>query len=71
VVAPANVLSVFNRSQDEPVDVAIDGRPVHELDPGQHVEVRFKGHQGSLAQIAGTTFYERLRQKFGRMATAP
>jgi NAD+ kinase len=71
VVAPANVLSVFNRSQDEPVDVAIDGRPVHALDPGGHVEVRFKGHQGSLAQIAGTTFYERLRQKFGRMATAP
>ena len=40
VVAPANVLSVFNRSQDEPVDVAIDGRPVHELGPGQQVEVR-------------------------------
>jgi NAD+ kinase len=71
VVAPADVLSVYNRSQDEPVDVAIDGRPVHALEPGEHVEVRFKGHQGSLAQIAGTTFYERLRQKFGRMATAP
>ena len=71
VVAPADVLTVYNRSQDEPVDVAIDGRPVCELEPGEHVKVRFTGHQGSLAQIAGTTFYERLRQKFGRMATAP
>jgi hypothetical protein len=27
--------------------------------------------QGALAQIPGTTFYQRLRQKFGRLATPP
>jgi hypothetical protein len=40
------------------------------LAPGEQVEARFVGNQGSLAQVAGATFYERLRQKFGRLATA-
>jgi NAD+ kinase len=71
IVAPQDVLFVDNRSQDEAVDVAIDGRPVHALEAGHRVEVRFRADRGALAQIAGTTFYERLRQKFGRLATAP
>ncbi len=71
VVAPTDRVSVHNRSQDEPVEVAIDGRPVHLLDPGDTLEARFLGEQGSLAQIPGTTFYERLRHKFGRLATGP
>jgi NAD+ kinase len=69
VVAPADLLAVHNRSQEEPVDVMVDGRPVCALDPGERVEARFTHDQGSLAQVAGTTFYERLRQKFGRLAT--
>ena len=32
-------------------------------------EVFFAHDQSCLAQVAGTTFYERLRQKFGRLAT--
>ncbi len=70
VVAPQDVLSIHNRSQEEPVEVTVDGRPVCVLDPGDHIEARFLDHQGHLAQIAGTTFYQRLRQKFGRLATA-
>jgi NAD+ kinase len=69
VVAPADLLAVHNRSQEEPVDVMADGRPVCALDPGERVEARFTHDQGCLAQVAGTTFYERLRQKFGRLAT--
>jgi NAD+ kinase len=71
VVAPSDLVAVHNRSQDEPVEVAIDGRPVHALAPGAAIETHFLGHQGALAQIRGTTFYERLRHKFGRLATGP
>jgi NAD+ kinase len=71
VVAPQDVLTVDNRSREEPVDVTIDGRPVCILAPREQIEVRFADAQGALAQLAGTTFYERLRQKFGRLASAP
>jgi NAD+ kinase len=71
VVAPDDVLAVHNRSQEEPVDVAVDGRPVCILDPGEVLQARFVNGKGTLAQIPGTTFYHRLRQKFGRLATAP
>lgn len=71
VVAPGDVLAVHNRSREEPVDVTVDGRPVCLLAPGEQIEARFADRQGSLAQIAGTTFYMRLREKFGRLASAP
>jgi len=70
VVAPQDALSVHNRSREEPVDVTIDGRPVCVLAPGDQIAVRFADGQGALAQIAGATFYQRLREKFGRLAMA-
>jgi NAD+ kinase len=69
VVAPADRLAVDNRSQEEPADVTVDGRPIGVVAPGGRVECRFVIDQGALAQVPGTTFYHRLRQKFGRMAT--
>ncbi|MBV8941270.1 MAG: NAD(+)/NADH kinase, partial [Solirubrobacterales bacterium] len=71
VVAPGDVLAVHNQSQEEPVDVTIDGRPVCVLPPGEKIEARFVQHQGALAQVAGATFYQRLRDKFGRLASVP
>ena len=71
VVAPADVLSVDNLSTDEAVDIAVDGRPVAGLAPGGRLEVRFADRQGALAQLPGATFYGRLREKFGRLATVP
>jgi NAD+ kinase len=68
VVAPGDVLNVHNRSREEPVDVTVDGRPVCVLPPGEQLEARFVDRQGTLAQVAGVTFYQRLRQKFGRLA---
>jgi NAD+ kinase len=68
VVAPGDVLNVHNRSREEPVDVTVDGRPVCVLPPGGQLEARFVDRQGTLAQVAGATFYQRLRQKFGRLA---
>jgi NAD+ kinase len=71
VVAPADELAVHNRSREEPVDVTVDGRPVCLLPAGDEITARFVDNQGRLAQVAGTTFYERLREKFGRLATMP
>jgi NAD+ kinase len=71
VVAPADVLSVSNCSKEEPVDVVVDGRPVCVLSPDESIEVRFVREQGHLAQLPGSSFYQRLREKFGRLASAP
>jgi NAD+ kinase len=71
VVAPQDELSVSNRSREEPVDVTIDGRPVCTLEPDEALHVRFVDGQGRLAQLQGATFYRRLREKFGRLASAP
>jgi NAD+ kinase len=70
VVAPSDVVTVHNRSREEPVDVTVDGRPVCALPPGDQVQARFVDRRGALAQVAGATFYHRLRQKFGRLAIA-
>jgi NAD+ kinase len=69
VVAPSDVLTVHNRSQEESVDVTVDGLPVCTLPPGEQIEARFADAQGSLAQIAGANFYHRLREKFGRLSS--
>jgi NAD+ kinase len=70
-VAPRDVLVVGNCSQEEPVDVTVDGRPVCTLPAGEQIEARFVDGQGHLAQVAGASFYGRLRQKFGRLASLP
>jgi NAD+ kinase len=71
VVAPGDALVVHNLSREEPVDVTIDGRPVCTLAPGGQIATRFARQQGSLAQVAGSSFYHRLREKFGRLSWAP
>jgi NAD+ kinase len=68
VVAPSDVLRILNCSKEESVDVTIDGRPVSVLAPGEELQAQFVNAQGHLAQIPGTSFYQRLRQKFGRLA---
>jgi NAD+ kinase len=69
VVAPTDVLTVHNRSREESVDVTVDGRPVCTLAPGEEIEARFVDGQGNLAQVAGASFYHRLREKFGRLSS--
>jgi NAD+ kinase len=71
VVSPHDVLTVSNCSQEEPVDVSTDGRPVCILPAGEEILVRFRQGRSHLAQVPGSSFYKRLRQKFGRLATAP
>ncbi|HEX4467652.1 MAG TPA: NAD(+)/NADH kinase [Solirubrobacteraceae bacterium] len=68
VVAPDDRLTIHNRSR-EPLDIAVDGRPVAEILPGASIEVGFTRDVGTLAQLSGASFYLRLRQKFGRLAS--
>lgn len=68
VVAPDDVLRVGNAAGREPVDVAVDGGHAGELGPGAALEVRFADGVGRLAQLPGTSFYHRIREKFGHLA---
>jgi NAD+ kinase len=67
VVAPGNELTVHNRSL-EPVDVSVDGRPAGELGRAQALSACFVDEAATLAQIPGSSFYRRLREKFGRLS---
>jgi NAD+ kinase len=67
VVAPGNELTVHNRSL-EPVDVSVDGRPAGELGPAQALSTCFVDEVSTLAQLPGSSFYRRLREKFGRLS---
>ena len=68
VVAPDDVLYVGNAKGREPVEVHLDGDVAAELAPGDEVEIRFREGAGSLAQLPGANFYNRIREKFGRLA---
>ncbi|HEX2435765.1 MAG TPA: NAD(+)/NADH kinase [Solirubrobacterales bacterium] len=68
VVAPDDVLHVRNDGGRDPVEVAVDGAPVGELASGEEIEVRFRDGVGTLAQLPGSNFYRRIREKFGRLA---
>jgi NAD+ kinase len=68
VVAPGDVLHVGNAPGREPVEVAVDGVHVADLDAGGTLEVRFIDSVGLLAQLPGTSFYQRIREKFGHLA---
>jgi NAD+ kinase len=68
VVAPDDVLEVANGSSEEPVEVTTDGRPACSLGPQERIELHFEHSQALLAQMPGATFYNRLRDKFGRLA---
>jgi NAD+ kinase len=68
VVAPGDVLHVGNAAGREPVEVAVDGGHVADLAAGAALEVRFVEEVGRLAQLPGTSFYQRIREKFGHLA---
>ena len=68
VVAPDDVLHVGNAAGREAVDVVLDGEYVGELQSGHEIAVRFGNGIGRLAQLPGSNFYRRIRDKFGRIA---
>jgi len=68
VVAPGDTLQVTNRSPSEEVEVSTDARPVCALAPEATMRIRFAHQQSLLAQTPGASFYQRLRDKFGRLS---
>ncbi len=68
VVAPDDRLTIHNRSR-EPLDIAVDGRPAGEIPAGGAIDARFLDAVGTIAQLPDSSFYRRLREKFGRLAS--
>ena len=68
VVATRDVLAVENLSERDEVDVLTDGRTVGCVRTREELDVRFEHDRVLLAQLPGSTFYHRLREKFGRLA---
>jgi NAD+ kinase len=68
VVSPDDLMSVHNRSRD-PVDISLDGQPAGSIPPGEAITASFLREAADLAQVPGSSFYRRLREKFGRLAT--
>jgi len=68
VVAPSDTLTVENTSDRDEVAISTDGRTVGRLEPGGRLDVSFSDDEVLLAQIPGSTFYHRFREKFGRLA---
>jgi NAD+ kinase len=68
VVAPDDLLSIHNRSEGA-VDISLDGLPAGSIAAGAAITASFLREAAELAQVPGTSFYRRLRQKFGRLAS--
>ncbi|HEY2478928.1 MAG TPA: NAD(+)/NADH kinase [Solirubrobacterales bacterium] len=68
VVAPADVLTVANAPDREAVEIALDGVEFGCLPCGEELQVSFVDSAGTLAQLPGTSFYGRIRDKFGHLA---
>jgi NAD+ kinase len=68
VVAPDDALQVRNAAGREPVEISLDGEAVGELAPGDALEIRFVESVSRLAQLPGSSFYHRIREKFGKLA---
>jgi NAD+ kinase len=69
VVAPDDVLTLRNVArEDDAVDLSVDGRPDRTLAAGESIELRLLRGAARLAQEPGSTFYRRLRERFGRLA---
>jgi NAD+ kinase len=67
VIAPDDELTLHSSSR-ETLAVSVDGRPVGEIAPEQSLRARFAEEVGPLAQMEGSSFYLRLREKFGRLS---
>jgi NAD+ kinase len=62
VAAPEDVLRVVNDGND-PVDIVIDGMHAGELGPKEECEIKLTPDVVGLAQLPGSSFYRRFREK--------
>lgn len=67
VVSPDDNLIVENRGKDA-LELSVDGRSNGVLvEPGRRVTLGYLHHASVLAQMPGSSFYARLREKFGHL----
>ncbi|MEH3055019.1 MAG: NAD(+)/NADH kinase [Patulibacter minatonensis] len=67
VASPTDALVVENRGQGA-LDVLVDGRETGvTVAPGRRAVLGYRGEAAVLAQLPGSTFYARLREKFGHL----
>jgi NAD+ kinase len=67
VIAPDDVLTLHSSSREN-LAVSVDGQPVGEIAPEQSMLARFTHDIATLALLEGSSFYLRLREKFGRLS---
>jgi NAD+ kinase len=69
VAAPPDVLGVTNSGRRDELEILVDGLMVGTLPVGETAEVSFVDDVACLAQLPGTNFYDRFREKFGKLAS--
>jgi NAD+ kinase len=69
VAAPDDVLGVTNSGRRDELEILVDGLMVGTLPVGECAEVSFEDKATLLAQLPGSNFYNRFRDKFGKLAS--
>ncbi|MBI2691502.1 MAG: NAD(+)/NADH kinase [Solirubrobacterales bacterium] len=69
VAAPGDVLGVTNAGRRDELEILVDGLMVGTLPVGETAEVSFEDNATLLAQLPGSNFYDRFREKFGKLAS--
>lgn len=68
VAASKDTLGVTNSGRRDPLEIHVDGLVIGALEAGDSAEVSFVADATTLAQLPGANFYERFREKFGKLA---
>lgn len=68
VAAPDDALTVTNGARRDELEVMVDGLVVGRLPVGKSAELVFRDDTAALAQLPGSSFYGRFREKFGKLA---
>jgi len=69
VAAPVDQLGVSNAGRLDELEILVDGLMVGTLPVGETAELTFVDDQAALAQLPGSNFYHRFRDKFGKLAS--
>lgn len=69
VAAPGDALGVTNAGRLDELEILVDGLMVGTLPVGECAEVTFEDDATLLAQLPGSNFYDRFRDKFGKLAS--
>lgn len=69
VAAPDDELAVTNSGRIDELEILVDGLLVGTVPVGETAKITFEDDVAALAQMPGSSFYQRFRQKFGKLAS--